>query len=91
MPAQTPAPASNATSSLGSLPGSFSAAAEPNSYDPGDNYDYKGKSSGSMYLGISSDTLAVRGLEELFFQLCCCVSFWFWREIIGFSFTYLRT
>ncbi len=25
-----------------------------------------------------------------FFQLCCCVSFWFWREI-GFGFTYLRT
>ena len=35
-------------------------------------------------------TLALRGLEELFFQLCCCVSFWFWREI-GFGFTYLRT
>jgi hypothetical protein len=25
-----------------------------------------------------------------FFQLCCCVSFLFWREI-GFGFTYLRT
>ncbi len=25
-----------------------------------------------------------------FFQLCCCVSFWFWREI-GFGFTYLFT
>ncbi len=37
-----------------------------------------------------SDTLALHGLEELFFQLCCCVSFWFWREI-GFGFTYLRT
>jgi hypothetical protein len=36
------------------------------------------------------NTLAARGLEELFFQLCCCVSFWFWREI-GFGFTYLRT
>ncbi len=35
-------------------------------------------------------TLASRGLEELFFQLCCCVSFWFWREI-GFGFTYLHT
>ncbi len=33
-------------------------------------------------------TLAARGLEELFFQLCCCVSFWFWREI-GFGLTYL--
>jgi hypothetical protein len=30
-------------------------------------------------------TLALRGLEEPFFQLCCCVSFWFWREI-GFWF-----
>ncbi len=27
---------------------------------------------------------------ETFFQLCCCVSFWFWREI-GFGFTYLCT
>jgi hypothetical protein len=35
-------------------------------------------------------TLAAHGLEELFFQLCCCVSFWFWREI-GFGFTYLCT
>ena len=35
------------------------------------------------------NTLAARGLEELFFQLCCCVSFWFWREI-GFGFTYLH-
>ncbi len=35
-------------------------------------------------------TLTSRGLEELFFQLCCCVSFWFWREI-GFGSTYLRT
>jgi hypothetical protein len=26
-------------------------------------------------------TLAARGLEELFFQSCCSVSFWFWREI----------
>ena len=34
-----------------------------------------------------TNTLASRGLEELFFQLCCCVSFWFWREI-GFGFTY---
>ena len=32
-------------------------------------------------------TLASRGLEELFLQLCCCVSFWCWREI-GFGFTY---
>ncbi len=31
----------------------------------------------------------MHGLEELFFQLCCCVSFLFWQEI-GFGFTYLR-
>jgi hypothetical protein len=30
------------------------------------------------------ETLAARGLEELVFQLCCCVSFWFWWEI-GFG------
>ncbi len=32
-------------------------------------------------------TPASRGLEEPFFQLCCCVSFFFWREI-GFGCTY---
>jgi hypothetical protein len=31
-----------------------------------------------------TNTPAARGLEELFFQMCCCVSFWFWREI-GFD------
>ncbi len=31
-----------------------------------------------------TNTLAARGLEELFFQLSCLVSFWFWREI-GFG------
>ncbi len=36
-----------------------------------------------------TNTLAVRGLEEPFFQLCCCVSvFWFWQEI-GFGVTYI--
>jgi hypothetical protein len=37
-----------------------------------------------------TNTLAARGLEELFF--CCAVVsvFWFWREI-GFGVTYLRT
>ncbi len=30
------------------------------------------------------NTLTARGLEELFFQLCCLVSFWFWQEI-GFG------
>ena len=33
------------------------------------------------------NAFAARGLEELFFQLCCCVSFMFWREI-GFGCTY---
>ncbi len=33
------------------------------------------------------NTLASHGLEELFLQLCCCVSFLFWWEI-GFGFTY---
>jgi hypothetical protein len=31
-----------------------------------------------------TNTLAARGLKELFFQLGCLVSFWFWREI-GFG------
>jgi hypothetical protein len=34
-------------------------------------------------------TLAAHGLEELFFQLCCCVSFLIWQEI-GFGVTNLR-
>ncbi len=39
--------------------------------------------------GLEEPAHALHGLEKLFFQLCCCVSFWFWREI-GFGFTYLR-
>ncbi len=35
-------------------------------------------------------TLASRGLEEPFFQLCCCVSFLFWWEIgCGLHTTYV--
>jgi hypothetical protein len=37
--------------------------------------------------GLEEPAHASRGLEEPFFQLCCCVSFWFWREI-GYSCTY---
>jgi hypothetical protein len=33
------------------------------------------------------NTLTSHGLEEPFFQLCCCVSFLFWLEI-GFGCTY---
>ncbi len=36
-----------------------------------------------------TNTLAVRGLEEPFFHLCCYVSvFWFWQEI-GFDVSYV--
>jgi hypothetical protein len=31
--------------------------------------------------GLEETAHALRGLKEPFFQLCCCVSFWFWREI----------
>jgi hypothetical protein len=35
------------------------------------------------------NTLTAHGLEEPFFQLCCCVSvFWFWWEI-SFGVTYV--
>ena len=37
--------------------------------------------------GLEEPACASRGLEEPFFQLCCCVSFWFWQEI-GFGCTY---
>jgi hypothetical protein len=37
--------------------------------------------------GLEEPAHASRGLEESFFQLCCCVSIWFWREI-GFGCTY---
>ncbi len=37
--------------------------------------------------GLEEPAHASRELEELFLQLCCCVSFWFWGEI-GFGFTY---
>ena len=34
--------------------------------------------------GLEEPAHASRGLEEPIFQLCCCVSFWFWQEI-GFD------
>ncbi len=37
--------------------------------------------------GLEEPAHPSRGLEELFFQLCCCISFWLWREI-GIGFTY---
>ena len=37
--------------------------------------------------GLEEPAHASRGLEEPFFQLYCCVSFWFWREI-DFGCTY---
>ena len=37
--------------------------------------------------GLKEPAHASRGLEEPFFQLCCCVNFWFWPEI-GFGCTY---
>jgi hypothetical protein len=43
-----------------------------------------------ILLGYFNTRCAWRGLEELFFQLWFCVSFWFWQEI-GFGFTYLCT
>jgi hypothetical protein len=52
--AATPAPSSDAVSGLASLPGGFSAAAEQDLYDLGHEYDYKGKSSGSMYSSSSA-------------------------------------
>ncbi len=51
-------------------------------------YQLDGKRRKIKYMGIRLGgpelTLATCGLEELFFQLCCRVSFWFWREI-GFG------
>ncbi len=37
--------------------------------------------------GLEEPAHASHGLEEPFFKLCCCVSFWFWQEI-GFGCTY---
>ena len=37
--------------------------------------------------GLEEPAHASRGLEEPFFQLCCCVSFWFWWKI-DFGCTY---
>jgi hypothetical protein len=39
--------------------------------------------------GLEEPAHTSRGLEEPFFQLCCCVSFWIWREI-GYTTMYLE-
>ncbi len=53
-PAPASAPSSDNTSGSASLPGGFSALAEPDSYNLWDDYDYEGKFTGSMYFGTSS-------------------------------------
>jgi hypothetical protein len=53
-PAPALAPSLDNTSGSASLPGGFSALAETDSYNYGDDYNYKGKLTGSMYLGTSS-------------------------------------
>ncbi len=40
-----------------------------------------------VFYGIIINCVPSLNSEEPFFQLCCCVSFLFWREI-GFGFTY---
>ncbi len=52
------------------------------------NYDLLPAGAKTLTLrGLEEPAHASRGLEEPFFQLCCCVKFWFWREI-GFGCTY---
>ncbi len=53
-PAPAPAPPLDNTTDSASLPGSFSASAETDSYNSGDDYNYKEKSTGLMYLDTSS-------------------------------------
>jgi hypothetical protein len=53
-PAPASAPPLDNTSGSASLPGNFSALAETDSLDSGDDYNYEEKSTGLMYLGTSS-------------------------------------
>jgi hypothetical protein len=52
-PPSNPPLASDQTTGSGSLPGWFSASADVVTYDSGEEYEYKGKLSGAMYLGGS--------------------------------------
>ncbi len=50
--------------------------------------DQQGDSTYTLALrGLEEPAHASRGLEELFLQLCYCVSFFFWQGI-GFGFIY---
>jgi hypothetical protein len=53
-PASSPAPALDATTGSETIPGAYAVAAEPDSYDSGEDYDYEGKSSGLTYSGTRS-------------------------------------
>jgi hypothetical protein len=54
-PASSPAPTLDATTGSETIPGTYAATAEPDSYDSGDDYDYEGRSiSGLTYSGTRS-------------------------------------
>jgi hypothetical protein len=61
------------------------------SLDPyGQNHRQRNTYTCFAWAGGTFFTLAARGLEKLFLQLCCCVSFWSWRGIgIGFTYSYV--
>ncbi len=65
----------------------YSTLLKRTSFHPG---TVKNQPAHSIFLCRDENTLTSCGLEKLFLQLCCCVSFWFWWEI-GFGVTYLCT
>ena len=66
-PAPLPSPESQPGSAL--IPGAFSAATEPESYDSGDEFDYKGKADGVMY-----DTRGKHNASSAYLAPSCCIA-----------------
>jgi hypothetical protein len=70
-PTSSPAPALDATTGSETIPGAYAAAAEPDSYDLGDNYDYEGRSSGLTYLGTRSGKPNATSIAYINTSLSC--------------------
>jgi hypothetical protein len=68
-PAPAPSPSPESQPGSASTPGAFSATTEPESYDSGDKFDYKGKADRVMY-----DTGGKHNASSAYLAPSCCIA-----------------
>jgi hypothetical protein len=72
--AQVTAPPPSDNGGFGTAPGAFTSMIEPNRYNPGNNFDYKGKHEGKVYDPSTKPSLATYLYLPIPSNLCLQVS-----------------